>query len=112
MGIDPGEDKSFYKTVYDAGYEIVDDTADYTQDFTNNYVSYQQSSIPLSGNIQLLGVDLSSVITDDVIKLQETHLEKAQFKIGRTVYSLSDLVAKAKQNGYQDVTKNDFIVYQ
>lgn len=112
MGIDPGEDKSFYKTVYDAGYEIVDDIADYTQDFTNNYVSYQQSSIPLSGNIQLLGVDLSSVITDDVVKLQETHLEKAQFKIGRKVYSLSDLVAKAKQNGYQDVTKNDFIVYQ
>ena len=39
-------------------------------------------------------------------------MEQAKFVIGRKSYSLSDLVAQAKQNGYQDVTKDDFIVYQ
>lgn len=112
IGIDPSQEESFYKTLDRAGYEVVDDTANYSQDFTNNYVSYQQSSIPLTGRIQLLGVDLSSIVTDDVEKLKETHLEKAKFKIGNKIYSLDDLVKQAKQNGYQDVSKSDFIVYQ
>lgn len=111
LGIDPSQDKSFAKTLDDAGYEMVDDSTNFSQDFTNNYVNYQQSSIPLSGRIQLVGVDLTS-ISGDIEKVKEAHMEQAKFVIGRKSYSLSDLVAQAKQNGYQDVTKDDFIVYQ
>lgn len=112
QGIDPDSVKSFATTVYDEGYEIVDEANNYSQDFTNNYVSYSQSSIPLSGRIELIGVDLSTSMSEDVVKAQAQHLEKATFKIGRTMYTIEDLVAQAKKNGYQDVTKEDFIVYQ
>jgi hypothetical protein len=95
LGIDPSQDKSFAKTLDDAGYEMVDDSTNFSQDFTNNYVSYQQSSIPLSGRIQLVGVDLTS-ISGDIEKVKETHMEQAKFVIGRKSYSLSDLVAQAK----------------